>query len=80
MCNFGVAVAFEIDVHLPPTRTMLGGQILYPLEAAQELYDVTLPDFEQLMGKVRGVLPAGGVREGLAKLGHSTAAAPGLRH
>lgn len=36
--NFGIAVAFELRVHKPPTNTMLVGQIRYPAEAAQEVY------------------------------------------
>jgi FAD/FMN-containing dehydrogenase len=35
--NFGIAVAFELRVHKPPTPTMLVGQIRYPAEAAQEV-------------------------------------------
>lgn len=36
--NFGIAVAFELRVHKPLTKTMLVGQIRYPVEAAQEVY------------------------------------------
>jgi FAD binding domain/Berberine and berberine like len=35
--NFGIAVAFELRVHKPPTPTMLAGQIRYPAAAAQEV-------------------------------------------
>ena len=35
--NFGIAVAFELRVHKPPTPTMLVGQIRYPVEAAQDV-------------------------------------------
>jgi hypothetical protein len=36
--NFGIAVAFELRIHKPRTKTMLVGQIRYPAEAAQEIY------------------------------------------
>src|SRR5215831_10968589 len=35
--NFGIAVAFELRVHKPPTATMLCGQIRYPAAAAQDV-------------------------------------------
>lgn len=35
--NFGIATAFELRVHRPPTPTMLVGQIRYPTEAAPEV-------------------------------------------
>jgi hypothetical protein len=63
--NFGIAVAFELRVHKPPTPTMLVGQIRYPTEAAQEVLGFynewieTVPDELSVygfMGKV--ALPA----------------------
>jgi hypothetical protein len=63
--NFGIAVAFELRVHKPPTPTMLVGQIRYPTEAAQEVLGFynewieTVPDelaVYGFMGKV--ALPA----------------------
>ena len=59
--NFGIAVAFELRLHRPPTKTMLVGQIRYPIEAAQDVYGFynewieTVPDelaVYGFMGKV----------------------------
>ncbi|MFP5236440.1 MAG: FAD-binding oxidoreductase [Acidobacteriota bacterium] len=59
--NFGIAVAFELRVHRPPTPKMLVGQIRYPAEAAQDVYGFynewieTVPDrlaVYGFMGKV----------------------------
>lgn len=59
--NFGIAVAFELRVQKPLTKTMLVGQIRYPVEAAQEVYGFynewieTVPDelaVYGFMGKV----------------------------
>lgn len=48
--NFGVAVEMELRLHQPPTRTLLGGVLYYPLERVEEVlgfyneWITTVPD------------------------------------
>jgi FAD/FMN-containing dehydrogenase len=54
--NFGVAVGVELNVHQPPTATMLVGEIAYPLAAGQDVIGAynewvqTLPDAMAVYG------------------------------
>lgn len=54
--NFGVAVGVELRVHEPPTPTMLVGEIVYPLDAGQDVIGTyndwvqTVPDAMAVYG------------------------------